>query len=259
MIPAIEYVLRSERAKSLLSLPCSLMVRNNDAKLVITIQPAKKSKVVVKHWKIAECKKVNFIPSFDEFEIDYDEIFTNKLVVIPDWTILPFSEDPIPQPGKQYNDPPHSNIQENAYSESIRNFFNPPENKLKRELFLWETFIDIFKPECKIGNFGILYQNKQNCMSDEQNKVYTASKAVWKCWQLWKRYMLFSELAVAPEIIFYQSYKNSIKKAVHTATKENYRPYNFFVYRSNKKSFADKSSYSFVPDIFGGKTNENYE
>jgi hypothetical protein len=199
---AIEYVLRNGRIQDLLMLPCSLFLEKKDHKLIITIHDRKRD-IAVRHWNLD--KPTDFMPAFDERNIPSSEVFVNPDVIVADYKLLEFVEEPYVNLGKQHPDLPQAAIQEKDYWDCLDNFFQPKAMYKVREDWLWESFNKIHVTK----RIRDAYDSPKPSAQREFVKHY--SKSAWKIWDFWKKNLLnFS--GPSPELVFAQAYDSKFLK-----------------------------------------------
>lgn len=205
---AIEYILRSDRIKSLLSFPCSLFLVKNDngEKVVVTLTKSFRSdQVLAKHWKIDVIDDV--LPPFAEYKVEKSEIFISPYVIVPDHALLRFQENPYPTGAKQYSDPPQNIFQDREYNDCLSNFYCPKSNMITRENWLWDAFEKLYVPKDIKSKYNTLNQVFQ------REYIFRHSKKTWKHWVQW-RHCFLDYFGPAPELIFAKEYKDKYPKEI---------------------------------------------
>jgi len=205
---AIEYVLRSRRAERLLTLPCSLFLVNPEKrKLVITLQKYEAEKIKVSHHRMWKCDAHDIFPPSKDSIIRRDEIFTHPDVIVPNFKLLEFQQQPFDADEKQVSELPLAVIQERQYKERLEAFFNPKIMSREREDWLWKCFNKIHVGKDVRGDSSI--KNYYNYARPDFQRDFICRKyrAIYKFWEFWKSRLLLDTNPSA-ELVFggyYQS------------------------------------------------------
>src|ERR1700677_299459 len=118
MSPAIEYFLRNDRALNFLSFPCSLFLENKEQRLILVINDYKET-LIVKRYNPYEITKKETLPFPTRSVVLAKEIFSNSFVIIPEFKLFDFVEDPYVNRGLQRAEIPHSALQEKEYNDKL--------------------------------------------------------------------------------------------------------------------------------------------
>lgn len=200
---AIEYILRNNKICNLLSTPCSLFVENNDKKMVITLgNTYGKSDIIVKHWLLYEATCDMKLPSFNEYSIKKEDIFTSDKVIVPGYELLVYQEEPFPESKRQFSEFPFDLQQQEEYEQYHRRFFNSRKNSKMRLNWLWSIFETIYLTEEFQLKHGF---QTPNGVIIQREIVEVYDKKNWYIWKTWQKYML-NFTGVATELIFKNFY-----------------------------------------------------
>lgn len=202
---AIEYMLRKERIRKLLCLPCSLFLTDQDKhKMIVTINQAYGPKtLIVKHWFVEQSKKQEILPPFSEYAVPPEELFVSNKIVLKDspWfaKLLQFQEEPYITGLKQHSDLAHAAVQEVEYNDCLANFLNPRGHKKTKTDWLWEVF------SAKIVPDPIKSQYTDKNADMQRQLVGYYCKPSWGIWEYWKKHLLDFE-GPAAELVFASAY-----------------------------------------------------
>lgn len=188
----IEYLARSGCSKKLFKSPCSVFQEREDgSKAVVTIDE-KKEGYAVRRWKLFECNEEHALPPMDErIEKDLDKI----KIIEEDYKNIPYICQPISTCDNSFQSAMPSYI----YEYRIENYFNNYRHQLAKDAWLWESFMDTYKPqideEVKLiaGKLGFLDEVQKSIIKHEFPKL-------WKYWIMWKKYMLHK--TIPGELVF---------------------------------------------------------
>lgn len=186
----------------MLTLPTSLFVKNkDDNKVIITINNSYgQHSVIVKHWEVWKTTAEDKLPPFVEYKSNIDILFDDPNVVVKEYTILDYEEEPFETGKKQYSDQPHSGIQEVEYADSIDNMYNSMSHRRNRLEWLWEEFEKIYVPgDLKVETIRGVGATLQ------RDLVNFYSKPIWYTWLYWRKHLLDFRGAAA-ELVFRREY-----------------------------------------------------
>jgi hypothetical protein len=207
MILATEYLLRNNRLQNLLKLPCSIFLTNKEdgSKLILSIHKiyGDLGNVIIRHWNLCE-DNVNFdLPPNVEFKIKKEEIFTSKNVVMKDYEILEYKEEPYETGGRQFAESPQALFQENEYVSCLDSFYNNRSHQKNKTNWLWVAF----ERKHVLDNVKSHYNHDNQCEKDLQRDIVQYfSRVVWKSWLHWRKHLLDFPSPISPELIFKNYY-----------------------------------------------------
>lgn len=196
-----EYVLRNDRIRSMLQLPCSLFLlnKNNDDKVALLIYQGKENNLWVTRYNLSQMSPGKIPSPNSECYILTSELFTSKFTILPDYKPLKFLENPYDFSGKQESSMPEAIFQEKEYVSIVDNYFTSKSNRIKRENWLWSAF-----EELNVTN-ELRAKFYDTNIPSKQDIIKTISSSVWKLWETWKTIFLSCE-GVAAELIFNKTY-----------------------------------------------------
>jgi len=202
---AIEYVLRKERIKKMLCLPCSLFLTHDKTKIVITMAQAYGPRtLIVKHWNLVESKANEPLPPFIEFAVQPEELFSSDKIVLKDYQLLQFQEEPFITGLKQHSDPAHGAIQEVEYNSCLDDFLNTKTHKKVKTEWLWESFNETNVPHIIKSQYADSNPDRQ------RQTIHYYAKPIWNMWEHWRKYLLNFN-GPAAELVFASLYGNKPK------------------------------------------------
>lgn len=197
--------MRSNELRHQLKFPYSIFIESKREKKIITIHEKNSNKLIIKHWKLKNCKIDQRLPPFDEFEIVKEEVFISSFVIIPGFDLLWYKE-------QSYNSTkfraeiPFISSTEKEYKECLENFLNSKRHKEMRDNWLWDSFTTTYSIEK--GPFYFLTADHLNTLRRHHPKFsYT--------WTLWKKYLLDFSMEtgqIAGELLFQKEYLKKAKK-----------------------------------------------
>jgi hypothetical protein len=222
---AIEYILRSDRIKNLLHLPCSLFLVKNiedlpTEKMVVTLVPSYDydDHILIRHWNINKSIATAVLPPYQEYKIDKSEVFTSPYTVVPGYSLFRFREEPFLTGSKQYPDPPYNIFQDKEYNDCLDNFYYPKLHFTLKENWLWSTFNRIYVPT----NIKQSYSSKHP-KNFQREIVSNYCKDTWSTWLYWRRHLLeFS--GPAAELVFDEEYKDKWPKESTAEQQASWNP-----------------------------------
>jgi hypothetical protein len=207
---AIEYLTRSGELKSRTSPPYSLFLNHatiTENKLVVTVH-ANQNKLIIKQWDVVN-PTTSPTPSFIEQVIPQDHLFTSDFVIVPDYDLVWYFEDPYVIGKHQPSDPIEGESQQEEYLSKSRHIMNSAGHNKNRESWLWSRFVHVYN--IKVSPFGGHYTSKQ-----DQLKTIDPSKLLH--WNIWRKYLLDFNGEVAGELLFQAEYLNKSVKEGRTVT-----------------------------------------
>ena len=186
----IEYLVRTDLIKGLFTVPCSLFLTNFDtgAKLVITISNefTPTEFYNVKHWNITACKNEQVLPSFAEYQVPKNEVFTSHYTVVNGYRLLSFTYGGIPIFLNSIHGPMEANTYEMYYNgvlTGIGHFQN-------KENWLWREFTKIYVPHLSTSNSTYIPKPYSMIANEQRSIVYAYYKDLWQYWEKWMKYLL---------------------------------------------------------------------
>lgn len=208
MTPAIEYLLRNNRANSMLTIPTSLFLIGEN-KIIVTIRNCFGSKKLkITQWNLSDIHS-GYMPSFEEYKIEKSELFTSPYIIKPNYHLLEYEDDAYMVGDRQFTDDPVGIRQQIDYEYKLNNIYNSELHKKKKEKWLWECF------ENSLPNCFLEMVSK----NDLKELIESEFKHHWSVWLAWKKNFIFPE-KIASELI----YKNFFPE------KQQYHPYYYGFY-----------------------------
>ncbi len=194
MNPAIEYVLRDDKIRNMLSLPSSIFINKDDGnKLIITIHASNGYEFIkVNHWKLWEIE--NKFPVNDEFTVDIEDLFTSPSICLKNCTLLEYEEDPYESGKAQSTDMITGMQQQSEYEKPFLNFFNSMKHRKNRFKWLWNAF-ESHLPEDIMNH--LLAEDKEML----RELIKCNYRGWWFSWTKWMRIFLESK-QVSSELVF---------------------------------------------------------
>lgn len=195
MTPAIEYLTRTELIKEWLDIPCSIFLTQSQTqkKLVITITEEfiPSELYSIKHWDINNCQNYQVLPGMKDFRVLKKEIFNNHHVIIKNYNILQYAEEPIISKLNNYGAPMSSDLFKHLTENQLKSY-----NHTKKRLnWLWKEFTKIYLPNLQLDNIYInsaFFPKEEHILIDQRIKVSKYMKKEWRYWQKWQKYLLLN-------------------------------------------------------------------
>ncbi len=203
MTPAIEYLIRTDLIKELITIPCSLFLTNSN--IVITIEEEFKSSnyYSVKHWQIYQCSKEQALPFMNEFKVLKSLIFQHDGIILKGHNLLKYKQESI----SSYNNGRHAPMTSGLYEYYYENTTNSTFHNKTRINWLWDKFIHIYAPHlCKPSHYINTYNSDASIADKQRNLVCKYMRRQWKFWLMWQKYMLLNP----GELFFYKEYLNLV-------------------------------------------------
>jgi len=219
MLLVLEYLRRTGELYEYVSLPCSLFIntKNYDTKIAVTIKDSNNSKVYVRHWFLSSCSKDRALPTIKDYCISKKDLFSDPAIMIGAFELLNYRCSGVRLERNIGNGGHPMSL--DLYKKYLNNILYSGEHAVAKEGWLWHAFLSVyFKASTdfifqKRGYGYFVYGEKaygelisELQLRQQQEKVRTYFKRLWKNWELWKRYMLFEE-KVAGELIFSDIYE----------------------------------------------------
>lgn len=201
---SIEYLIRTKVIKGLLQTPCSLFLtrwRTKD-RLVVTIED-KDGSYLVKHWNLENCS-CN-IPISSSYHVPKDDLFSCKETIVPNHTILSFKEESVPHRSNRYNKP----MCHSLYSSYYKNVLNNELNKSRRKKWLWRCLHSPLNSQEIPSDYAFL---------NERELVQKLHPEKWNVWTFLVKNVLFNNVEVATELVFYEDYSLMFKNMLEDVT-----------------------------------------
>jgi len=203
---AIEYILRGTKINRLITYPCSLFLENTtkegESKLIIVLHLAGLDQLTVQRYTPLKLPQGD-LPQYTEEVVPIKEVFTHPSIIVPNYRMLEFREEPYCTPDKHTSDMPNCVLQERDYQEARAFFFRPKKMANVREDWLWVIFNVVQIP------VDLQYQHPQPTLQRAQVQKYYPE--YWSKWELWKRVLLDSK-GPATELIFAKAYQSQFLK-----------------------------------------------
>lgn len=200
-----EYVLRGDRVRSMLTLPCSLLLGSDKhlneplkGKVVLTLNKQGEQVWVCRY--DLETLSPRTLPTTEaEYYVLTSEIFTSEFVILPGFKPLQFVETPYDFQGKQETAQPAATLQEKEYHATVETFYCSHNNRIAREHWLWRAFENLnCNNELRAKYFSPI-------PSEQQEVIRVVSPNIWKLWEGWKR-MFLNFYGAATELVFHKAF-----------------------------------------------------
>lgn len=220
----IEYLIRSKLIREFMTLPCSIFVKRDYEKKVVTINKANiqndkhATLYDVKNWLISECDEEQPIPSIEEFIVRDVDLFCSSHTILKGYTPLYFDCNSIEWRRNRGNN--GHPMPDYIYEDYFHKMLNPISHASKREGFLWKAFTTAYIPaiehiameeeEPSYRGWGSSIGRRRKTKSpqpsflNQQNLIEKNFKNIWLGWLKWKKFMLFN--TVPGELIFMREY-----------------------------------------------------
>ena len=105
---------------------------------VVTIKEAK-DQFLVKHWDINSCSESEVLPPVKEFKVVKQQLFSDPAVIVPNYQLMNYKEDPIPSLYNSHKGPMSSEL----YGYFYENTLTSLRHNNKKLNWLWNNFIKI--------------------------------------------------------------------------------------------------------------------
>lgn len=199
---AIEYLTRNGLLRELLTIPCSLFLKNKDGqKLVVTIHEDEQE-YLVSQYKIYECLFDSRFPPIDRYFSS--DLFNDPHVLVSGFEPIECLPRSISVDENGYNSPMPTEI----YNSYFENILNVEGHRRKKEQWLWSAFVDIFHPQMPTFSFMMsrLYSfpyrfGDSSDMEEQQANIRNNFPHDYKNWLTWKTMMLDFD-GVPAELVF---------------------------------------------------------
>ena len=209
----IEYLIRTKVIKGLLKTPCSLFLTRwrTKSRLAVTIED-KDDFHLVKHWDLENCSYD--IPNPQIYHVSKDDLFFSERIVIPNHTILSFKEELVPHRSNRYNKP----MCHSLYSSYYKNVLNNELNKSRRKKWLWRCLHSPLNSQEIPSDYAFL---------NERELVQKHHPNKWNVWTFLVKNVLFNNVEVASELIFYEDYSFMFKNMLEDITTSSSSSFSF--------------------------------
>lgn len=210
-----EYLVRSDLIKKFLNLPCSIFVKSNEDRVVVTINKSnnKENTCCVRNWFISSCEENQPIPNMKEYMVECKELNCHPAVILRGFTPIYFNCNSVEHKRNRGNG--GHPMPDYLYRSYFNDLLSPIHHYKKKEDFLWSTFVDTYLPSIRyITDRELHYHYFYSKLSkeaikrrnyDRQQKLTEANfKNTWKSWLKWKKFMLFD--TIPGELIFLKDY-----------------------------------------------------
>lgn len=209
MIPALEYLIRTNQIKHWFKPPCSLFLnhRMTGEGLVVTICDGfnkKDDHFSVKHWNLATCTKEQVLPHFTEYRVPPGSIFSHPKVILEDHRLLRYFSDAIPAELNTYRSP----MAEETYQFFFNNILHSVKHYSRKKNWLWKHFVAVQADDlCDLLRYIRTEFRSDAEVAEEQREIAAKYKpGIWQFWQKWCKYLLFPD-SIPGELIFSREYK----------------------------------------------------
>lgn len=202
----IEYLLRGSKLRHLLTVPCCLMLEKGNERLAVTIDTHRRDKnyFAVRHWNLLNQNSP--LPSFVEYKITSEELFDSDITIVPNYSLLKFTEEVYSSTERQESNSSLGSLQELNYMSCLEKFLNPSTHQNYKVNWLWKTFENLHVPDNLKMQLSV---DNQTSLSIQRTVVCSIVPKVWSKWLIWRKTFIDLPMEVAPELVFAPEYNKA--------------------------------------------------